>query len=150
MIKLYRFEVAYPGMMFTKLTPESNEETFQLFSGRIPQGPPPSIISAGLDKARQWYLYKKFCQFVSEPWQDVMCPFPQGPEPIVVDEEDNQPASSMLPAAEVQLTGRGRGRGRGRGKETTETVGENVSPAPVSRGRGRRHGRGTNRKYQDE
>src|SRR6218665_2629263 len=35
------------------------------------------IVSAGLVKERQWYLYKNIRQYVLEPWQDVMCPLPK-------------------------------------------------------------------------
>src|SRR6218665_702479 len=60
-------------------SPDSNVEAFQLFTGNanLPQEPPPPIVSAGLDKERQWYLYKNIRQYVLEPWQDVMCPLPK-------------------------------------------------------------------------
>src|SRR6218665_1797091 len=69
-----RFDASHPGVVFAKSAPDSNVEVFQLFTGNgnLPQEPPPSIVSAGLDKERQWYLYKNIRQYVFEPWQAVI------------------------------------------------------------------------------
>src|SRR6218665_4065316 len=45
------------------------------------------LVSAGLDKERQWYLYKNIRQYVLEPWHDVMCPLPKEQGPNSADEE---------------------------------------------------------------
>src|SRR6218665_936973 len=84
-----RFDASHPGVVFAKSAPDSNEEAFQLFTGdgNLPQEPPPPIVSAGLDKERQWYLYKNIRQYVLEPWQDVMCPLPKEQGPNSADEE---------------------------------------------------------------
>src|SRR6218665_574269 len=142
-----RFDASHPGVVFAKSAPDSNEEAFQLFTGdgNLPQEPPPPIVSAGLDKERQWYLYKNIRQYVLEPWQDVMCPLPKEKGPNSADEEINQrPLVGMdtnLPVIvskkALQSTGdtdcvgieaglgrgRGRARGKGRGRGKSEIVG---------------------------
>src|SRR6218665_2463043 len=84
-----RFDASHPGVVFAKSAPDSNVEAFQLFTGNgnLPQEPPPPIVSAGLDKERQWYLYKNIRRYVLEPWQDVMCPLPKEQGPNSADEE---------------------------------------------------------------
>src|SRR6218665_1602424 len=84
-----RFDASHPGVVFAKSAPDSNVEAFQLFTGNgnLPQEPPPPIVSAGLDKERQWHLYKNIRQYVFEPWQDVMCPLPKEQGPNSADEE---------------------------------------------------------------
>src|SRR6218665_2693154 len=131
-----RFDASHPGVVFAKSAPDSNVEAFQLFTGNgnLPQEPPPPIVSAGLDKERQWYLYKNIRQYVLEPWQDMMCPLPKEQGPNSADEEIPQrPLVGMdtnLPVTvskkALQSTGdtdcvdieagRGRGCGRARGK----------------------------------
>src|SRR6218665_2044262 len=141
-----RFYASRPGDVFAKSAPDSNDEAFQLFTRNVnlPQEPPPPIVSAGLDKEPQWYLYKNIRQYVLEPWQDVMCPLPKEQGPNSADEEIPQrPLAGMdtnLPVIvskkALQSTGdtdcvdieAGRGRGRGRGgrrglgQGKTETV----------------------------
>src|SRR6218665_2942855 len=142
-----RFDASHPGVVFAKSASDSNVEAFQLFpgNGNLPQEPPPPIVSAGLDKERQWYLYKNFRQYVLEPWQDVMCPLPKEQGPNSADEEIPQrPLVGMdtnLPVIvskkALQSTGdtdcvdieagRGMGHGRacgkGRGRGKSEIVG---------------------------
>src|SRR6218665_3671371 len=142
-----RFDASHPGVVFAKSAPDSNVEAFQLFTGNgnLPQEPPPPIVSAGLDKVRQWYLYKNIRQYVLEPWQDLMCPLPKEQGPNSADEEMPQrPLVGMdtnLPVIvstkALQSTGytdcvdieagRGRGRerarGKGRGRGKSEIVG---------------------------
>src|SRR6218665_4141693 len=94
----------------------------------------PPIVSAGLDKERQWYLYTNIRQYVLEPWQDVMCPLPKEQGPNSADEEMTQRplvgVDTNLPVIvstkALQSTGytdcvdieAGRGRGRGRARRT--------------------------------
>src|SRR6218665_2937221 len=131
-----RFDASHPGVVFAKSAPDSNVEAFQLFTGNgnLPQEPPSPIVSAGLDKERQWYLYKNIRQSVLEPWRDVMCSLPKEQGPNSADEETPQrPLVGMdtnLPVIvskkALQSTGDtdcvdieaglGRGRGRARGK----------------------------------
>src|SRR6218665_703409 len=142
-----RFDASHPGVVFAKSAPDSNVEAFQLFTGNgnLPQEPPPPIVSAGLDKERQWYLYKNIRQYVLEPWQDVMCPIPKEQGPNSADEEmpqrplvgmdTNLPVIASTKALQstgytdcVDIeVGRGRGRGRargiGRGRGKSEIVG---------------------------
>src|SRR6218665_4008418 len=86
-------------------------------SSYLPQEPPPPIVSAGLDKERQWYLYKNIRQYVSEPWQDVMCPLPKEQRPNSADEEIPQRPLALQSTGDTDcvdvVAGRGRGRGRG-------------------------------------
>src|SRR6218665_320122 len=142
-----RFDASHPGVVFAKSAPDSNVEAFQLFTrnGNLPQEPPPPIVSAGLDKERQWYLYKNIRQYVLKPWQDVMCPLPKEQRPNSAQEETPQRQlvrmDTNLPVIvskkALQSTGdtdcvdieagRGRGRGRahgkGRGRGKSEIVG---------------------------
>src|SRR6218665_926550 len=173
-----RFDASHPGVVFAKSAPDSNVEAFQLFTGNgnLPQEPPPPIVSAGLDKERQWYLYKNIRKYVLEPWQDVMCPLPKEQGPNSADEEMPQrPLVGMdtnlpvivstkalqstgytdcvdIEAGRGRGSGRARGKGRGRGK--VEIVGVEDYHAVQSTGEtdcvdvvaGRGRGRGRGRR----
>ena len=60
--------------MFVKVTPEDEEEHFNLFGADA--GPLPAIPPPGLDLARQTYLYHHIHQYVKENSQDTPCPCP--------------------------------------------------------------------------
>ena len=78
-----RFEADRPGKVFARVTPESDEDTFTLWTPdtHLPQSAPDAVVSAGLDPQRQWYLYNSIREFVKEVNKDTLCPLPTVPRP---------------------------------------------------------------------
>ncbi|KAI0231793.1 hypothetical protein LSAT2_017841, partial [Lamellibrachia satsuma] len=61
-----RFEADHPGKVFARVTSESDEDTFTMWTPdtHLAQSAPDAVVSAGLDPQRQWYLYNSIREFV--------------------------------------------------------------------------------------
>lgn len=79
-----RFSSQHKGSVFVKLRSDSPEVKYDLL--KHPWTPtatdlPELVIPKGLSLQRQWYLFLKIAEFVSEMYRAITCPRPAEPEP---------------------------------------------------------------------
>jgi len=99
----FRFSADFPGIVFHKATPSSEEESFQMLrdANSMPSSiGPAQLAPPGLPIDRQWYLYHKIRDFITSPAsQDITCP-----KPAIPMETDDSPQSASAAAAEPSIS----------------------------------------------
>lgn len=103
-VQHFRFTADARGILFYKVTPSSEEKSFQLLrdTSNLPDDiSPTELAPPGLPSERQWYLYHKIREFVTLEAQDITCPKPAVPvstsASTVVTEHSAQSTSSVQP-----------------------------------------------------
>ena len=83
----FRFASCEPGIVYTKLYSDTEEERHVLLKNTAtswlpdPAEYPTTIIPKGLSPERQWYLYDYIREFCPVEDRDITCPVPKVPRP---------------------------------------------------------------------
>ena len=78
----FRFPSSEPGVVYTMLSSDSEEEKLKDNTWHPePSLLPSQITPKGLSNERQWYLFNKIREFCPEEARDLTCPEPSVPQP---------------------------------------------------------------------
>ena len=96
-----RFPSSEPGVVYARLSSDSEEDKFALLKNDTwhpePSSLPSQITPKGLSNERQWYLFNKIREFCPEEARDLTCPEPNVPQPT--SRAGTPVADSTIPAS---------------------------------------------------